>query len=175
MTILDADANIGIYSLFLSRHAGPDAKVVSIEPIPTIYAILQSNLASLKTHNVHTLRCALSDQHRRMVLEVSSDEHSCEVYYLARIKFSDQGQPVSSSHEVEAHPLDDVLPGDGRRVCFIKYDVEMHELEAITGSLGIIRRDHPAIYAEIQPDFPLQAIAARRHRGTAGSRGIPAL
>jgi FkbM family methyltransferase len=152
-TIVDAGANIGVYSLFLARHVGPDAKVVSIEPIPTTYAILQSNLASLKIYNVHTLRCALSDRHRHVVMEVPSDEHGREVHYLARIKFTDQGRPVSSSHEVEAHPLDDVLPVDGRRVCFIKYDVEMHELEAITGSLKIIRRDHPAIYAEIQPDL----------------------
>ena len=152
-TIVDAGANIGIYSMFLARCAGPNAEVVSIEPIPATYDILRSNLASLKIRNVRTLRCALSDQHRRVVMEVPTDKHGREAHYLARIKFTDQGKPVRSTHEVEAHPLDDLLCGNDHRVCFIKYDVEMHELEAITGSLEIIRRDHPAIYVEIQPDL----------------------
>lgn len=152
-TIVDAGANIGVYSAFLAKYAGPDAEVISIEPIPSTYDILRSNLASLKIRNVRTLHCAISDHHRLVVMEVPTDKHGREAHYLARIKFTDQGKPVPSTHEVEARPLDDVLENYGRRVCFIKYDVEMHELEAITGSLNVIRRDHPAIYVEIQPDL----------------------
>jgi hypothetical protein len=68
-TIVDAGANIGVYSAFFAKYGGPDAEVISIEPIPTTYNILRSNLASLKIRNVRALRCASSDHHRLVVME----------------------------------------------------------------------------------------------------------
>jgi FkbM family methyltransferase len=151
--IVDAGANLGIYTMFLARYAGDRSDIVSIEPIPTTFDILQSNVLSLKLRNVRLVQCALSNQRRRVVMEVPEDDRKEPVHYLARIQFSERTRPVSSTFSVEARTLDDLIGREPKRVCLIKYDVEMHELESITGSLALIRRDQPAIYVEIQPDF----------------------
>jgi FkbM family methyltransferase len=150
--VVDAGANLGLYTVFLARHA-PNALVLSIEPTPSTFDILASNVAGLGLRNVRPLRLALSDREHEVTMEVPEDAHGEPVHYLARIKFTEQGKRPRSRHVVAAVTLDSLLPGHAGRVGFIKYDVEMHELESITGSLGIIGRDRPAIYAEIQPDL----------------------
>jgi FkbM family methyltransferase len=151
--IVDAGANLGIYTRFLARYSGERSDIVSIEPIPTTFDMLQSNVQSLKLRNVRLVQCALSNVRRRVVIEVPEDDRKEPVHYLARIQFSDRTRPLSSTFSVEARTLDDLVGRDEKPVCLIKYDVEMHELESITGSLALIRRDHPAIYVEIQPDL----------------------
>jgi FkbM family methyltransferase len=151
--IVDAGANLGIYTMFLARYSGERSDIVSIEPIPTTFDILRSNVLSLKLRNVRLVQCALSNERRRVVMEVPENDRKEPVHYLARIQFSDRTRPLSSTFSVEARTLDDIVGREQKRVCLIKYDVEMHELESITGSLALIRRDLPAIYVEIQPDF----------------------
>lgn len=151
--IVDGGANIGIYTTWFARHARPGCVVLSIEPIPKTFDILQATVSTLRLSRVRTVQCALSDESRRVTMEVPADSNGSEALALARIRFTDRAKPPLSMHEVEAIPLDTLVAGDGRPVSFIKYDVEMHELEAITGSLAVIRRDHPALFVEIQPDL----------------------
>jgi FkbM family methyltransferase len=149
--VVDAGANVGLYTAFLARLSRPGCRVLSIEPIECTFDILRSNITSLGLKNVQAVRCALSDASRTVLMEVPEDGDGRPVYYLARIKFSDAGKRPSSSYDIDARTLDDLV-GE-KPVAFIKYDVEMHELESIRGSLRVIDRDRPAIYVEIQPDL----------------------
>lgn len=45
-TIIDAGANIGMFSLFAAMQCRGDAKIISFEPIPTTHAVLSANATS---------------------------------------------------------------------------------------------------------------------------------
>ena len=42
-TIVDAGANIGMFSMWALRECGGDARILSFEPIPTTYGCLAAN------------------------------------------------------------------------------------------------------------------------------------
>jgi len=44
-TVIDIGANVGIYSIFAALRAGPDAKVIAVEPHPVALERLRCNLA----------------------------------------------------------------------------------------------------------------------------------
>jgi FkbM family methyltransferase len=147
--IVDAGGNMGVYSVFLARHAPSDCEIIAIEPIPQTFALLKSNVASLGLSNVRAVNVAVTDVPRTLVMEIPDDEHG-----LARVRFSDGATTARSRFEVSAVRIDDLVPRDQRGLSFLKVDVEMHELECLRGALDTIRRYHPAIFVEIQPDFP---------------------
>jgi len=151
--IVDAGANVGVYTVFFARCAPPGTQVMAIEPIPTTFEVLSDTVSSLGLANVTLVSCAVSDQPRQVVMEIPAAADGQSVHALARITYTDQPRRVAATYTIDARPLDDLLQRDARRVSLIKFDVEMHELQAITGSLGVIRRDRPAIYVEIQPDL----------------------
>jgi FkbM family methyltransferase len=147
--VVDAGANMGVYTLFLARYAPRDCEVVSIEPIPPTFDLLKSNVTSLGLRNVRLINLALSDTSREVLMEIPADEHG-----LARIRFMEKAsQRGWSTYTVPARKLDDILPADGQNVSLLKIDVEMHELECLRGARETIRSQRPAIFIEIQPDL----------------------
>ena len=58
---VDVGANIGYFSLLASKLVGESGRVVAIEPSPTIFGVLASNLARNRAHNVRAVRVAASD------------------------------------------------------------------------------------------------------------------
>lgn len=57
---IDIGANVGTYSLFVARHSGAEAKILAIEPHPTMSSRLQEN-AALNCFDITTVRTAVSD------------------------------------------------------------------------------------------------------------------
>lgn len=151
--VVDVGANRGVYTRFFAEY-GPKSHVLSIEPIPMTFELLRANIEALGLRNVRALQCALSDSSKSVIMEIPQAAHGLPNYYLARIKYSDASvTPVGTHFPVQAYTLDDLLAEDPVRVCLIKADVEMHELEMLRGAQVVLHRDHPAIYVEIQPDF----------------------
>lgn len=154
--VIDAGANIGTYTAALAT-AVPSAQVLSIEPIPTTHDLLLHTIRALHLRNVTALPIALSEHTGRVIMEIP-EAGGAPVLALARIKYSDAGKPPLRTHvEVDTTTIDGLLATERRAVSLIKCDVEMHELELLRGAMNVIRRDHPAIYAELQPDFKTKA------------------
>jgi FkbM family methyltransferase len=65
---LDIGANIGGYSLFVSAHAGPTARVLAFEPQPDIYERLVYNLRLNPFPTVKALACAVADKDGELTL-----------------------------------------------------------------------------------------------------------
>lgn len=65
---LDIGANIGGYSLFVSAHAGPTARVLALEPQPDIYERLIYNLRRNPFPTVKALACAVADKDGELTL-----------------------------------------------------------------------------------------------------------
>jgi FkbM family methyltransferase len=67
---LDIGANIGGYSLFVAANAGPNARVLAIEPQPNIYERLIFNLRLNSFSTVKALACAVGDKDGELTLFV---------------------------------------------------------------------------------------------------------
>jgi hypothetical protein len=62
MTVMDVGANLGLYSLLISRAVGPSGKVYAFEPVPEIFARLKEHIALNNATNVIPVPIALSDE-----------------------------------------------------------------------------------------------------------------
>jgi len=59
---VDIGANVGLFSLFVAANAGPDARIVAIEPEPGNMARLTFNLAVNKTLPIRPLALAVGEE-----------------------------------------------------------------------------------------------------------------
>ena len=126
MNVAEAGANIGIYTLVLSRLVGPEGRVFAFEPDPHLFACLRGNLEHAGVTNVELHNCALGSAPGKLTLAWAG-LNSGETH-LSR-------DPQAGALQVEVLPLDTVLAG--RRLDFFKLDVQGWELEVLHGMTGL--------------------------------------
>ena len=122
-TIVDVGANIGDFTMAVSRKAGT---VISIEPGRETFATLCANLHDNSLNNVIALNIGAHDS----VESLNFDGH----YLDLRV----------SNHETEQHapgvPLDLVLSKHGiEHVDLLKVDAQGHEAKVLRGAIGLLR------------------------------------
>jgi FkbM family methyltransferase len=163
--ILDIGANFGRYTYHFSRLSGPNGRVISMEPIPSTFQILKSNVAKLGLGNVVCINQAASDVTGFAHMEVPDSPSGGKNFYEAHISSVGGGT-------IPCVRLDDAclnLP----QLDFIKCDVEGHELNVLTGAAALIAKFHPLLLIEIggDPDNPVtnagQAFRLLQHLGYA--------
>jgi FkbM family methyltransferase len=140
--VIDGGANVGHYTLPMSRLVGPAGRVLAFEPMPVTFEILTCNCSAAGCDNVSLLNVALSSESRLVSMELPSFDNGVSNYYEARIG--------SSGSSVLALAADDLnLPAT---VSLIKLDLEGHEAAAIRGMLALLRRDKPRLIVEGRDD-----------------------
>ena len=132
--VVDAGANIGIYSQFLSRCVGPTGLVHSFEPSPENFGRLQA--ARRKLANVRLSQSAVGESSRRTTLYISDKLNVDHRVYLPE---GDSRHTVS----IEMIALDDYLKA-GERADPIKMDIQGYELKALRGANRVLA-DNPGI------------------------------
>ena len=132
--VVDAGANIGIYSQFLSRCVGPTGLVHSFEPSPENFGRLQS--ATRKLANVRLSQSAVGESSRRTTLYISDKLNVDHRVYLPE---GDSRHTVS----IEMIALDDYFKA-GERLDLIKMDIQGYELKALRGANRVLA-DNPGI------------------------------
>jgi FkbM family methyltransferase len=132
--VVDAGANIGIYSQFLSRCVGPTGVVHSFEPSPENFKRLQSVTGKLA--NVRLSQAALGERSGKSNLYVSDKLNVDHRTYPTR---------GDSRHTlpIEIIALDDYF-NPGQRVDLIKMDIQGYELHALRGANRVLA-DNPAV------------------------------
>lgn len=143
--VIDIGAFVGFYTQMLANAVGGDGQVLSFEPIPETYAILDFILRKRCMRNVTAINAAVSDRAGTAVMEIPRYPKYGESMYDARI--TDQPHPGWKTRSVKRIVLDDFAQPD-RPVCFIKVDVEGHEVECLTGARRTIERWTPAMLVE---------------------------
>ena len=141
--VLDVGANIGYYTLLVSRLVGASGKVHAFEPDPSNAAILRRNLADNQCHNVMVHQVAVGNKDATIGLYRCGDNAGMHRAYES-VCCSDDAIDVRSV------VLDHFLR-DKSRVDFIKMDVEGYEYFALEGMDSIIREHSPAILVEFSP------------------------
>jgi len=130
--VVDAGANIGIYSQFFSRRVGATGVVHSFEPSPENFARLQS--ATRKLANVRLCLAAVGECSGRSKLFVSD---KLNVDHRAYASEGDSRRALP----IDIIALDDYFK-PGQRVDFIKMDIQGYELHALGGANRVLA-DNP--------------------------------
>ena len=151
---IDIGANMGLYTVAMSRWVGDRGRVYSIEPIPDTYELLTSSIRKLGLKNVETFQMALSDRADMLTMVVPKFDGGGENYYRAHLTndIEEKTKDGLMEVEVEVHPLDEVAAAWQSPVRFVKCDVEGHERKVIKGAERLIAEFKPACLVEIAGD-----------------------
>ncbi len=131
---VDAGANIGIYTRFLSLCVGPTGCVHSFEPSPENFRRLQA--ATRKLPNVRLSQAAVGESSRRSRLYISD---KLNVDHRAYVSEGESRHTVP----IEMIAFDDYFK-PGERVDLIKMDIQGYELHALRGANRVLA-DNPGI------------------------------
>lgn len=147
MTVVDAGAHHGLYSLLSAKLVGKSGRVLAIEPSPRESRRLRRHLRLNGLRNVSCAACALGE-----------DENDAELFLVQgkndwcnSLRPPDVDEPTERVR-VSLRPLDALLDEMGMgRVDFLKLDVEGAELSVLRGSEKLLTgARRPVILAELQ-------------------------
>jgi FkbM family methyltransferase len=141
-TLLDIGANRGIYSIYLSRAAGPDGRVIAFEPQPELKGHLEDVRASFGLGNLTIENIGLSSRAGELAMRRPSAGAGSASMHI---------DPAAGWEEfkVPVQRLDDYVARQALgSVHLIKCDVESHELEVFRGGERTLRQFLPALIFE---------------------------
>lgn len=128
--IVDVGANIGLFTLKVSKEVGNEGKVITFEPKKRNYDLLSRNLRINKCRNVLALNTALSDFNGKATLYIK--DVSLQNTLLPQIKL--QSRTIKTAL-VDVRTLSSVLKE--LKICYVdilKIDAEGCELEVLRGA-----------------------------------------
>ncbi len=161
--MLDIGANNGMFSL-LAAAASAELEVYAFEPLPEAWDILTENLALNPdlTRRIHAQHLALSSSSGPVAFFKTINEFgflstssSIEESHARSV-----GRGVFEREEVMSQTLDAWAAEHlaGRKISFIKMDVERHEHAVLEGGWNIVREQRPIIVFEVLPDAQAESI-----------------
>lgn len=134
--VIDAGANIGLFSLHALRRVGAGGKVYAFEPFPDAYTLLQRNLAGYNDcDNVFLVPVALGSSSGQLRLSVGGLADASGVMSRSETQVT---VPVTTIDDFVA---ENQLP----KVDFIKMDIEGMERKALQGAKETLRRFKPRL------------------------------
>lgn len=142
--IVDAGANIGIYSLLYSRI--PGARVFAFEPVAHTFDMLATNLTGNGVVNAEPIALGLSDHAGTIYIgpETADRKPTCWSVHVA-----DDGR----GEKAQFTTLDLFCADRGiEKLSLIKIDVQGHERAVLVGGKGIIHACRPIIVCELVRD-----------------------
>jgi FkbM family methyltransferase len=127
-TVVDAGANIGVYSRFFLQQVGPSGAVHSFEPSPDNFKRLRELLKGFP--NVYVNQLAVSDRTEETILYIS------ETLNVDHRTYPTEGEPRRCI-SINSTRLDDYFK-PGSRVDLIKMDIQGYELHALRGAERVL-------------------------------------
>jgi FkbM family methyltransferase len=139
---LDVGANVGVYSVLLSRLCGPIGRVWAFEPVPDTYWRLRETLALNRCDNVipvQTAICEKDDTVRMNLFERQFSEWNTLGMPSMQAPDGTRVSP-SQSINVQARTLDQFCDASGiDRINFLKVDVEGFEVAVFQGAERLLK------------------------------------
>jgi FkbM family methyltransferase len=143
MRAVDIGANIGFYSILLSRLVGATGFVDAFEPDHHNFALLKSNTRYLNNIAIHNVACGSRSGTAKLYIsnDMNTDHHTYE------------GDGGRGYVEVDCLALDDYFSSmEIEAIDFIKIDIQGYDYYAIEGMKKIIfRSGHIMIHGEFWP------------------------
>jgi FkbM family methyltransferase len=144
--MLDIGANIGWYSLLLSRGVG--LNIYSFEPDPHNFQCLTQNIANNNIKGVRPFQFAVADRETKMRL------HLYKTYNTGRHSLIDHGK-TGKFVEVDTISIDGFMQKNGlagQTVELYKIDIEGFEMTAFRGSMETLANSL-YVFSEFSPEI----------------------
>ena len=142
MKVVDAGANIGLYSLLAARCVGEGGQIWSFEPAQTTYGLLLDNLALNEVTSVAAHRLALSDSQGQLTLR--SERGFGDLY--RHLDYMDSTTTGDAVETVSVITLDDFSDSQKiQAIDFLKIDVEGGEYCLLKGARRLLSQSPNAI------------------------------
>jgi len=145
MTVVDAGANVGQYTLLAAKSVGETGMVHAFEPVPSVFEQLSTHVRWNNLTNVRLNRAALwSEDLDRLSLGLSEQESQ----NVSRYTILSRAKSVSAP----AVRLDSYADRCGfTRLDFVKMDIEGAEPYALKGARNVFKTFSPLVLMEIVP------------------------
>ena len=148
--VLDVGANIGYYSVIMSKIIRDKGKVLCFEPTQYYRRLLEANIVANKLTNLEIYDFSLSDKKQQMGISIG---------FSSATLHDPKGTIINKHREaIELRTLD-VYIGELNidRIDFIKIDVDGHEPAFLNGARNTIDKYSPIILLEISHLYYLEA------------------
>ena len=140
--VLDVGANIGYYSVLISKLIGESGQIFAFEPTKYFGTVLKNNLNENKIDNVEILEYGLSNTIQELEIDIgpsSATMHSPEGY-----------DSVITKENIKLTTLEEfVKEKNFNKIDFIKIDVDGHEPLFFEGAWSVLDTYNPIILCEI--------------------------
>ena len=146
MTVYDIGANRGQLALLFSRLVGENGRVVSYEPVPSIFKSLEANIKLNEIDNVSAVMSALGNREGETDFLLSTD-HVCQ----GKMKNVEPTYSISNSEYIRVNvstldaQVNSGLPGPN----VLKVDVEGGARDMFEGAREVLRHHKPSVYIEL--------------------------
>ncbi len=150
MVCCDLGANIGFFTLLMSKFAGSGGLVYAFEPFPKNFDLLQKSIAENKFANIRAFPYAVHEKESAGKLFVDRASQSDYVAMFVAEPTSPACTDGFDGLDIRQVRLDDVVRSDCRVGC-IKMDIEGSELYAARGMSRILEQDRPLVFFEFNP------------------------
>lgn len=144
-TFIDVGANSGIFTLLASKRVGPNGRVLSFEPVPSMRGRIIENLTLNRMENVILHGVALSNTVGEITFYEGPQGHKG----LSSMR---PIEDVSTTLRTPTLPLDD-LTGTTPSVKLIKIDVEGAEQLVVEGMEKLLAQQHPYVIIEMTDQY----------------------
>jgi FkbM family methyltransferase len=141
----DVGANVGLFTVVMSRAVGPTGRVVAVEPVADTVGELRENLKRNECTNVDVVEGAAAAVTGEIPLILTDDPalHSAGGDLM-------RGHPIIQTATVNAYTLDEIWIAAGQpEVSLVKIDVEGGEQGVLLGATQMISRCQPAVIIEV--------------------------
>ena len=152
--VLDVGANVGFWTVPMTKALGPSGKVHAFEPVPSNNLRLRENVTLNNLQDrveVHEL--GLSDRRDTLLISLREDFANGSGTGNASIVIDDSDGRFRCGM-IAVDTLDNIFPSlNVKRLDFIKIDIEGHEDKFLVGAASTIRQFRPIIHMEINEAY----------------------
>ncbi|MDQ3289985.1 MAG: FkbM family methyltransferase [Bacteroidota bacterium] len=143
---LDIGANLGYYSTFLSKLAGPQGKVLAVEPVPMFQEIWRDNVKASGVSNLELLPYALGGENTR--IQMGTPERDGLLHHGMTKVTSSADEKYARTYDVEMKVPDELFR-NLNRLDFVKCDVEGFEYQVFSHLQETLQKFKPLIQTEL--------------------------
>lgn len=155
--VIDAGANIGVFSVFAGRLVGPAGKVVAVEMMPRTLGRLRENLT--RNHLAATVVEAALASRRGDHVVAALDPSLGGQATLALAHTLPAPQQVTVLTRTLDDVVDETLPGNDD-IALLKMDIEGAELDALAGAPRTLSRLRAIVFEQLDDDGAIAAAIA---------------
>ena len=143
--VVDIGANIGYFTLLMAKLVGINGKIISFEPEPSNFTLLNKNVIINNYQNVTLEKKGISDYNGRCKFFLSTDAPGMHSLH----KIDSKGEEIN----IDVIKLDEYFNTTGLidKISLIKIDVEGAELQVLNGMKTILKNKKLKLLIEFIP------------------------